>query len=323
MPENRKEFSLYHKIKQTLKSLAIDLVALLLSVPVVVIAHNFTPAWIVEIGEKMIRIDYWVVFLFSYILFHFLTFHYSKIVVLLVITGALGLLLGDLFDKYGYTNLYHDYEAFIYNLKEEDIPFQFVEKEDPFSREALIVYAIDYNSAKTREVASNWAIKNFQAYDNILPLKTAQELSIFKEVRKRWNYVYDPDGEDLYVKSSNTLKLLDEDDKLKGDCDDYSIVMAGLIKAIGGEVQLVRTLITNPDSTVTGHLYPEVKIGTKKDLELVAYLIKNELFKKEAKGKPIYYYIDKNGDVWLNFDYFDFYPGGKYPSKVRVSVLKV
>ncbi len=317
------KISFLHRIKASFSGLLISLLSILITIPIFVWCYKFSPIIIVALG-KGVRIDYillfGIIFIFSYLIIHL----YFKFSYIIIGGGVLILTISSLFGGYNFNNLYFDYASFIYNLKEHGTPYQFVEKRDPFSREALIIYAIDYNSAKTREIASNWAIKNFQEFKNIVPdLRDVQVLSIYKEVRNRWNYVYDPKGEDLYVKSSNTLKLLDEDDKLKGDCDDYSITMAALIKAIGGEVQLVRTIITNPDSTITGHIYPEVKIGTKKDLETIAYLIKNELFVSESKNKNIYYYIDKDGFVWLNFDYFDWYPGGKYPSNVRVSVLKV
>lgn len=315
--------SLFSKLKDSFSGLFISLLTIVIVVPLFVTIYKEVPIIKIPLGEGL-RIDHILLFGFLFIVVYIIIQLFFKAAYYLLGLGFLGLMISSFFGGYNFNHLYYDYSSFIYNLKEQRSPYQFEEQQDPFSREALIVYAIDYNSARTREVASNWAIKNFDQYKALMPsLKTNQVLSIYKEVRNRWNYVFDPEGEDLYVKSSNTLKLLDEDDKLKGDCDDYSITMAALVKAIGGEVQLVRTLITNADSTITGHLYPEVKIGTKKELETVAYLIKNELFEKESKDKTIYYYLDKDGFVWLNFDYFDKYPGGKYPSRVRVSVLKV
>lgn len=315
--------SLLKKIKDSLYGLSISILSMLIALPIFVSLYNEIPVIKIPIGGGL-RIDHVLLFGGLFIIFYLIIQTFFKASYIILGLGILGLSVSSLLGYYNFNSLYYDYSSFVYNLNEKATPFKFEEKKKTFSREALIIYAIDYNSPKTREVASNWAIKNFSAYKTVMPsLKATQAISIFKEVRNRWNYVFDPHGEDLYVKSSNTLKLLDEDEKLKGDCDDYSIVMAGLIKAIGGEVQLVRTTITNPDSTLTGHLYPEVKIGKKKDLEIIAYLIKNELFVDEAKDKAIYYYQDKEGYIWLNFDYFDRYPGGKYPSSVRVSVLKV
>ncbi len=311
------------RLKDSLSGLLTSILSMLIVLPIFVTLYKEVPVIKIPIGNGL-RIDNIILFGGLFIIFYIIIQAYYKASYILLGVGFLGLSVSSLLGYYDFNNLYYDYSSFVYNLKEHATPYQFEEKKNTFSREALIVYAIDYNSPKTREVAANWAIKNFDPYKKVMPsLKINQALSIYKEVRNRWNYVFDPHGEDLYVKSSQTLQLLEEDEKLKGDCDDYSITMAGLIKAIGGEVQLVRTIITNPDSTITGHLYPEVKIGKKKDLEIVAYLIKNELFEAESKNKPIYYYQDKEGFIWLNFDYFDTYPGGKYASNVRVSVLKV
>ena len=128
-------------------------------------------------------------------------------------------------------------------------------------------------------------------------------------------------NEDYFSKASNTLKLLKEDDILKGDCDDQSILIAGLIKAIGGEVQLVRTVIKQKNGEEIGHIYPELNIGNEKDLEVYTFLIKTQLFSKESLNKPIYYYKGNDGVIWLNMDYNDDYPGAYYPSNVRESVL--
>ena len=82
----------------------------------------------------------------------------------------------------------------------------------------------------------------------------------------------------------------------------------------------MRTVVQQGDRQV-GHMYPEVKFGNSKDLEMVVYLIKNVYFKEESKGKSIFYYQDNKGFVWLNFDYNDNYPGGKYMSEIRESEI--
>ena len=94
-----------------------------------------------------------------------------------------------------------------------------------------------------------------------------------------------------------------------------------LIKSIGGEVQLVRTTIKQKDGKAIGHIYPELKIGSEEDFEIYTDLIKTHLFSKESKDKPIYFYQNKDGVIWLNLDYNDDYPGAYYPSNIRVSVL--
>ena len=92
---------------------------------------------------------------------------------------------------------------------------------------------------------------------------------------------------------------------LAGDCDDYAITMVAAIKSIGGEARFVST---------TGHLYPEIKIGTKYDLAQITGIVKNVLFPIESEGMSLHYHVDKDENIWLNLDYTAAYPGGKFPA---------
>jgi hypothetical protein len=51
--------------------------------------------------------------------------------------------------------------------------------------------------------------------------------------------------------------------------------------------------------------------------------MKTVLFPNEIGDKPIRYYQDSKGYIWINFDYNDDYPGGRYQSDVRESEMKV
>jgi hypothetical protein len=79
--------------------------------------------------------------------------------------------------------------------------------------------------------------------------------------------------------------------------------MVSCIKSIGGTTRLIHT---------KGHIYPELYIGTRKDLERINYVIKKVLFPKESKNKTIHYHIDERGKIWLNLDYTANYPGGPF-----------
>jgi len=269
------------------------------------------------------RIEHILLFLGLFIPTFFLIKKFSKMFV--IISGiGLGLLsLSALFGGYGFKSLYYDYSSIVFTLNDQLYNYSFQEEENTFYNKEIILTAIDYRNEMVKNQANNWAIVNFEEFKYQFPsLKLLHCFSIFKEAKSRWNYVYDPNGTDYYSPTSTTLKQLAEDDKLKGDCDDYSILMAGLLTAVGGEVRLVRTEVKTETKTI-GHLYPELKIGTKKDLEKIAYFIKNEMFLIESEDKAIFYYVDKDGTVWLNMDYNDYYPGGKYQSMVRIAVLEV
>lgn len=313
-----------HQLKEPTGALIISLLTFVVTLPLFVSIYRYIPVIEVPVGQDSYRLDHILALAIIYIVVFLLIRKLKKIVYPVIALAFVGLLVSNYSGGYGFRNLYYDYRTILYNISHYGIDYNFEENNDPFGKQAQIVTAIDYHSPKVREVAANFAVANFKHFKRVAPnLKTLQALSIFKEVRKRWNYIYDPMGEDYYQKASETLKQLDFDDQLKGDCDDYSIIMAALIKSIGGEVQLVRTEVIMENGDVVGHIYPEVNIGDQKDLESVAYLIATQLFKEESKDKSIYYYADKEGIVWLNFDYNDYYPGGKYQSTIRKSVLKI
>ena len=107
----------------------------------------------------------------------------------------------------------------------------------------------------------------------------------------------DPQDEEYIAKASESVNLL------AGDCDDHSILMAAAVKSIGGIPRLVYT---------NGHIYPELLIGNKKDLDHISKLIHEKLFPKESNRRTIHYHQDEDGNIWVNLDYTAGYPGGKF-----------
>ena len=69
------------------------------------------------------------------------------------------------------------------------------------------------------------------------------------------------------------------------------------------------------------HIYPEIYIGNKTDLEAINYLIKKILFPKETKNNTLHYHIDERGDIWLNLDYTAKFPGGPFMSEEILGAL--
>ncbi len=238
-----------------------------------------------------------------------------------MIGGLLVLTVTNFSGIYTLQNLYHDYSNLLYTIGGHSLGQKFENKNVKFSKEQMLREAIDFKEPVVRNYAASIAIKHFSdQYHLSTNRKWVQFFSVFKEIYGKWNYVYDPIEDDYYAKATETIGQLSDDQLFKGDCDDYSIMMAACIKAIGGEVKLVRTLVDQNDRQV-GHMYPEVKFGDEKDLETVVYLIKNIFFIEESLNKSVYYYQDSKGFIWLNFDYTDKYPGGKYMSEVRESEI--
>jgi hypothetical protein len=88
--------------------------------------------------------------------------------------------------------------------------------------------------------------------------------------------------------------------------------MAAAIKSIGGTARLVYT---------EGHIFPELLIGNKRDLEYISRLIRKQLFTKESAGKSIHFHKDEKGRTWLNLDYTAGYPGGKFMKDEMIEAI--
>ncbi len=177
----------------------------------------------------------------------------------------------------------------------------------PFPNKSKILSAVEYQNPKIRNfaiMAVNKHFKNVKGYYDYFTI--IQSFAVFKEINSRWNYVSDPKGHDYIAKATESLHYL------SGDCDDHSVFMAACIKSIGGTTRLIHT---------KGHIYPELLIGNKKDLEHINYAIKKVLFPVESKNKAINYHIDERGNVWLNLDYTARYPGGPFMNEEILGAL--
>jgi hypothetical protein len=164
-----------------------------------------------------------------------------------------------------------------------------------------ILKAIDYKNSVVRtfaiEAANSYFRKEQEQARTVETRILIQCFAVFKKINNNWNYVSDPSREDYFAKASESVSIL------AGDCDDYSILMAGAIKAIGGTVRLL---------CVKGHIYPEILIGTKENLNTIGLLIQKKLFVHELNGQQLNYHNDTKGYTWLNLDYTTAYPGGKF-----------
>jgi len=302
----------------------LGIVSAFLAIPAFIFSYKYFPSVEFTLNEKVIRLDHIILFMALYFVLYYLLKKLKLIVYILVFGGVLTFTIANFTEIYTFTNLKHDYSSFLFDLSNNSISQNFLNRELKFRQEDRLRGSIDYKNIEVRNYAVNIANSNFENERHFSSrLKWVHYFSIFKTINENWNYVYDPLQEEYYSKASETLKQLEFDGQFKGDCDDHSIMMAACIKAVGGEVRLVRTTVTMKDSTEVGHLYPEVKFGDSKDLENVVYLIKTIYFPEVTKGKTIHYYQDPKGFIWLNFDYNDKYPGNKYQSDIRNSEIEL
>lgn len=171
----------------------------------------------------------------------------------------------------------------------------------PFPNKTRVLKAIEFTNPKVRNFALYATTKHFSDFKtNEKNRKLVQCFAVFKEIKTKFNYVNDPKGREYIAKASETLE------HFSGDCDDHAILMAASIRTIGGTPRLIHT---------GGHIYPEMLIGNKAELEMAILLIKDKLFVKESAGKQIHYHIDERGQIWLNLDYTARYPGGPFMSE--------
>ena len=290
----------YQKLRETLRIkspwdlIIIFALTILIAIPIFIIAHHnlITLNW-------AFHIDRIVLFLILLFTIQFILRILRQVTLLSVIIYFIMLVYGSISDKYGFENVYEDYRYMIYSMNEDPYPQNIViSKLLPFPNKSKIVDAIEFQNPKIRDFAIMSINKNFKHSKGYYDYFTIiQSFAVFKEINSRWNYVSDPKGLDYIAPATESLKYL------SGDCDDHSVFMAACIKSIGGTIRLIHT---------KGHIYPELFIGNKIDLEKINYAIKKDIFPLESNKKAIHYHIDERGNIWLNLDYTAKYPGGPF-----------
>ncbi|MBF8965153.1 transglutaminase [Pontibacter sp. FD36] len=230
----------------------------------------------------------------------------SKKLILLLFVGIMGaMFFNSTFDDYTVENLYADYNAMLVNMTSNSSKVSYFKPvRGTYFQERRVKSAMQ----PTHPVVRSFAVENstrffhdeyYRKYG-----KMVRYFSLFKHVRNSWRYVNDPLGLDYYSPPTESIKLL------AGDCDDYAILMASSIMAIGGEARIV----ISPN-----HMYTEVKMGTVEDLDKVSYAVRS-LFPDEVTGGKIHFH-ETNGELWINFDYTAGYPGGPFLEPELYSVI--
>jgi Ca2+/Na+ antiporter len=291
------------QVKSPWDVIIIFIIALLIAIPAFMIVHKN-----IQLLDWAFYIDRIILFILIFALLFFSLKRLRKLTLLVVFGYAILLLYGTLFGNYGFVKVAEDYNSLLYSMNENPYPQDIIiTKLLPFPNKTKVIQAIEFDNPKVRNFALFTTTKYFKNVKGYREYKTIiQSFAIFKEINSRWNYVHDPKGSDYIAKATESLQ------HFSGDCDDHSILMAACIRAIGGIPRLIHT---------KGHIYPEIYIGTKSDLEKINFLIKKELFPNEAHKKPIHYHIDERGKIWLNLDYTAKYPGGPFLNEEILSAL--
>ncbi|AJA69851.1 transglutaminase domain-containing protein [Myroides odoratimimus] len=294
---SEKSWLKYLRVPKPWDNIIILILNVLITIPIFIIIHQNIddPNW-------PYQLDRIILFLSIVGILQFLLQKMKLVLNMLIIIYLIVLIVNSFFGGYGYNAVFEDYKVMIYAMAEDPKPQDLIiSKLLPFPNKSKIIPAIEYDKPIVRNYALATTRKHFSNIPNTQHYRQiVQSLAIFKEVRTKWNYVNDPKGREYIATASESLQ------HFSGDCDDYSVLMAGLLRAIGATPRLIHT---------KEHMYPELLIPNKGDLEQVIYLIKEVLFKEESKGKEIHYHIDERGQIWLNMDYTARYPGGPFMSE--------
>lgn len=276
---------------------------ILITIPIFIIAHQNLV--VLDWANHFDRILLFIVIL---VVIQLLLRALRRVTLISVILYFILLLFGTLSGKYGFKSVFEDYRSMVYTMSEDPYPQDIIiSKLLPFPNKSKILDAIEYQNPRIRNFAIMATSKHFRDVKGYYDIHTIiQSFAVFKEINSRWNYVSDPKGRDYIAKATESLQYL------SGDCDDHSVFMAACIKSIGGTTRLIHT---------KGHIYPELYIGTQKDLEQINYAIKKVLFPAESKNQTLNYHIDERGDVWLNLDYTAKYPGGPFMNEEILGAL--
>lgn len=289
----------WHSLLTTL----VTLISRLVAIPLFLIAHKYVPnpVWPFHLDRVLLLI---LIFAIT----EFTLKYFRNAVIIGLLLAAIYLTTGSITGRYGFGNLGKDYRAMLEGMLESPHPEEILtSKLVFFPNKNEIISAIDFDNRIVRDFALKAVAKHFRAAQKNHDYRTIiQCFAVFKEINSKWNYVQDPKSREYFAKASESVSYL------AGDCDDHSICMAACVKSIGGVCRLVHT---------DGHLYPEILVGSKQDMENVNYLIKRELFPRESYNRPLHYHIDENGNTWLNLDYTANYPGGKFLSERILGVL--
>jgi hypothetical protein len=130
-------------------------------------------------------------------------------------------------------------------------------------------------------------------------LNIAQISTIYDYVVRRWRFISDPIHQEQLTPASETIAQ-----QLVGDCDDFGILVATLLMAVGGEVRFNKAYRSEQ-----AHAYIEVNVGRQSLDEITAYL--QQRYQLPSKNR-IQYRTDESGNHWLNLDWGIPHPGGPY-----------
>jgi len=98
---------------------------------------------------------------------------------------------------------------------------------------------------------------------------------------------------------------------LRGDCEDFAILIAAGIKAVGGSSRIIFEREGNE-----AHGYAEVYIGRESSSQWLF----DSLWEIYPEVESFHFHRFPNDDIWLNLDYTASHPGGPFMFKNGTTV---
>lgn len=168
---------------------------------------------------------------------------------------------------------------------------------DSGSQVNSIPEAVVPNQPCVRDFSVSLVKENQGSYANRtrgLPSKQGLEqiCSLHKYLASSWKYISDPTmiRNDYYSPANRTIAL-----GLAGDCDDFSILNASCVEAIGGVTRIMGGFCVGG-----GHAWAEVLIGDRADWDRAVKIIRQEYNNSRMSLEPN---IDEEGMYWLSLDW--------------------
>ncbi len=157
---------------------------------------------------------------------------------------------------------------------------------------AMLEDACDFNLPYTKVFANKLAARSKGPYN------FGQVCEIFDYCYNKWSYVNDPADIEYVARASESIAA-----SLTGDCDDFAVLMASCVLAIGG-----RVCINTGYNDHGGHAFTEVDISGLDEGEVLEEIQK----RFNAYGVSSLATRRDGNHIWLNLDWQARYPGGEY-----------
>jgi hypothetical protein len=131
----------------------------------------------------------------------------------------------------------------------------------------------------------------------------AQVSDLWEAIHARWRYVPDPATTNQFHPAGDTIR-----NGLQGNCLDYAILNAAVIRYLGGTVRIVSAY--NPQGE--GHAYTEVYAGDS----ITGIMAVGDYLAARYNTTMIHWHSttgpDGSTQYWLNLDWQAPYPGGPF-----------